>query len=226
MMSTPATAYTRSRPVEGRNREQPCLTRDRFEVLLASLDVDRNKAGERYEQIRRKLLFYFERRNCDHPDRCADEVLDRAARKIHGGAVVPDVERYCYGIARVMILEGFAAQRRRQEAVEHLSSCRAAPDDPGEAEEDLDRLERALRMLSAFERELILAYYQGEGGGRINHRKALAGRYGLPANALRIRVHRIRVKLQCHFFSLAPSAEQQSRGGREPAPSAERNLSS
>jgi DNA-directed RNA polymerase specialized sigma24 family protein len=170
---------------------------------LASLDANRELAGDRYERIRRKMLVLFERRGCEHADRLADEVMDRAARKIHGGAAVPAVERYCYGIARVMVLEARAALRRRQHAFEHFNFSRTAPTDTEEVEAHLCRLECALQTLSESERELILAYYEGEGGDRISYRRALAERYGIPGNALRIRAHRVRVKLQSHFFPLS-----------------------
>lgn len=41
-------------------------------------------------------------------------------------------------------------------------------------------------------RDLLVEYYQEDKQAKIDHRKELAGRYGLDMNALRIRVHRIR----------------------------------
>jgi hypothetical protein len=43
---------------------------------------------------------------------------------------------------------------------------------------------------------LLIEYYKGEKGDRIRHRKLLARQLGIPPNALRIRVHRIREKLE------------------------------
>ena len=57
-------------------------------------------------------------------------------------------------------------------------------------------LEYCLQQLSAENRRIIINYYQGEKGERIKNRKLMAEQLGIPANALRIRVHRIREKLE------------------------------
>ncbi|MBL8114745.1 MAG: hypothetical protein JNK60_17825, partial [Acidobacteria bacterium] len=43
---------------------------------------------------------------------------------------------------------------------------------------------------------LLLRYYQGDGASRIENRKALADELHVPMNALRIRVHRLRERLE------------------------------
>lgn len=209
MLNTTA-EWAGTRALRNSDYDAQCrLTPATFEALLANLNSDRERAGERYERIRRKMVLFFERRQCEQADRHADEVLDRAARKIHAGAPVPDVERYCFGIARVMVFERLAEVRRRREALEWFRCRLPAPGDPREVEETEEHfghLEFALLMLPDADRELILSYYQGEGGGRINQRKELAERFGIPGNALRIKVHRIRAKLQSLYFSLVSDA--------------------
>jgi DNA-directed RNA polymerase specialized sigma24 family protein len=58
-----------------------------------------------------------------------------------------------------------------------------------------------MQNLSAQNRELIIKYYQGEKGNKIKNRKDLAESLGIPPNALRIRVHRIREKLETEVES-------------------------
>ena len=183
------------------------LTKDGFEMFLAALDEDREKAGERYEVIRGKLLDYFGRRGCDQPDAYADEVLDRAARKMYAGAVVPDVGRYCYGIARLVMLETLARRKKTREAFEQLNHLRQATKDGEGDEQLLTLLEYAMSRLSAEDRDMIIAYYQVDGRDRIEGRRRLAEQRGVAPNALRIRAHRIRAKLQEHFSSLIESKE-------------------
>ena len=57
-------------------------------------------------------------------------------------------------------------------------------------------LERCLGNLSAENRELILQYYQGEKGAKIENRKSLTDRFKIPLNTLRMRALRLREKLQ------------------------------
>ncbi len=53
-----------------------------------------------------------------------------------------------------------------------------------------------MQSLPAENRELIIEYYQEEKRAKIDRRKNLAERLGVPLNALRIRAHRIRAKLE------------------------------
>ncbi len=56
--------------------------------------------------------------------------------------------------------------------------------------------ETCLKKLSDDSRELIVAYYREQRRAKIKLRKELAERLGIPLNALRIRAHRIRTKLE------------------------------
>ena len=68
--------------------------------------------------------------------------------------------------------------------------------DTNEEEQMYRCLEACVQRLTPGDRELILQYYQGEGQAKIDHRKDLARQLGIPLNALRIKVHRIRATLQ------------------------------
>ena len=56
---------------------------ENFELLLSWLASDRDKAGEKYEQIRRNLLDYFRRREVSDPLSLTDEVIVRVTRKVN-----------------------------------------------------------------------------------------------------------------------------------------------
>jgi DNA-directed RNA polymerase specialized sigma24 family protein len=64
------------------------------------------------------------------------------------------------------------------------------------SERRLDCLERCLAELSPADRELIDQYYRGETRAKIENRRRLAEERGIPLNALRIRMLRIREKLE------------------------------
>ena len=57
-------------------------------------------------------------------------------------------------------------------------------------------VEEFIQKLSHENREMIIRYYQGEKGDKIRNRKELAKRLGIPQNTLRIRVFRIRERLE------------------------------
>ena len=73
----------------------------------------------------------------------------------------------------------------------------AEEDDPSDAR--LECLRRCLDELPPDQRDLVLQYYKGksdQGESNIRNRQQLAREAGIPMNALRIRVHRVRRKLE------------------------------
>ena len=81
-------------------------------------------------------------------------------------------------------------------------------DEPAEAgldEERNDCLDHCLKKLPEQNRILIVGYYQGDAGVKIDNRSALARQLGIPLNTLRIRVLRIRRRLKdCIMSCLEP----------------------
>lgn len=204
-------------PEEGRARAAAGLTREGFDALLAQLGGE-PEGARRYEEIRRRLIRLFEWRGCETPEDLADETIDRVARRLAGGLVVEsgDPYRYFCGVAHRVYLEVLRGRRRERLALERES--RTPPPAPPEEEspERLACLRHCLARLSADQAGLILDYHREErGAGKIEARKRLAGRLGLPMNALRIRAHRIRRGLEgCIGECLAAS----DRRARPPAP--------
>lgn len=173
------------------------LTKEAFDSFLARLDRDRDRAGEKYESVRLKLLKYFQWRGSDSSDAEADETLNRVARRIEEGENVYNLNGYIYGVAKMVYAEGLKLRSRKQE-LDEASDLEATPieeEDP-EAAERRKCLERCLGHLTSDDRETITEYYQFEKGNKIEHRKSLAARFGISPNALRIKAHRQRVNLE------------------------------
>ena len=169
------------------------LTQGAFNRLLARLDSDRQQAGIKYKLLWRKLMEFFEWRGCSFPENLADETIDRVAKNLEAGEEIRNLAAYCAGTARNVFLESLRT-RRREEPVEGLLAPSAAP---AEARERCSEcLERCLRKLPSGEADLILRYYQNDKPSRIASRKELANQVGIPLNALRIRTHRIRTRLE------------------------------
>lgn len=173
------------------------MTHDELEALLALLHTDREEAGKRYEAIRQRLSRLFEWRGCANPEDLVDVVFDRVAHKIFTGVELQsrDPFAYCCGVAHLVYKETLRRTSRENRALETGDwLLPAPPEDDSTDNPRAECLRLCLEELTADQRHLILRYHQGE--HNIRHRKALSEEMGLPLNALRIRVHRVRKRLE------------------------------
>lgn len=180
------------------------LSAEAFEALLNALADDRTRAAERYERIRAKLIRYFSWERCPSPEDCADDTLNRMARRILDGEEILNAESYSYGVARLVFKETLSREQREHAVAEELRKRLTAEDhdaDDGRAEECLAS---CLAALTPEQRGFILEYYRGERRARIEARRQMADRLGLPLNAVRNRALRLREKLEaCTLSCLA-----------------------
>jgi len=184
------------------------LTQEAFDKLLARLDPDRERAGQKYENIRHSLITFFECRGSLSPEDQADETMNRVARRLAEGKeiYVENPASYFYGVAWNVLKEHWEAPASESAPLESVPPSKALSDDPSrlrerhlerhQREQQLECLEQCLQALPSRNRELISRYYQGETGVKIQNRKSLAQTLGIPLNALRIRALRIREKLE------------------------------
>lgn len=184
-------------------RKDWALGSEAFEKLLATLDSDRDRAAERYETIRRRLIQVFRWRGCSEPEALADETIDRVSRKLMEGEEIlaSDPAVYFYGVARNVLKEFWTEQRKEQSLQRSTGSVQEFPRaqaDPSEQDMDqrLDCLDQCLAGLPKEDRELIATYYRSEKSEKIAERAELARKLGLSPGALRIRAHRIRRLLE------------------------------
>lgn len=172
------------------------LTGEAFAKFLFHLDPDPDCAGEKYENLRRTLIKFFDWRGAHFPEECADETVNRVVRKLDGGDALRDVETYCLGVARMVFLETLKRPERRRVALDEAPDIAAPVADDEDDDEQRRCFNRCLRELPPESRQLILLYYQDERRAKINNRQAMADRLGIPLNALRSRVQRIRDRLE------------------------------
>jgi DNA-directed RNA polymerase specialized sigma24 family protein len=181
-------------------REAPELSQYVFERLLAWLDDGAESNGERYLEMRRRLVSYFDRRNRPAADELADETLNRVARTLDqtGSIATRPPARYCYVIARFVLLEDLRRERRHVGLDEtrltlDVRTGMAAPaEELTLREQRLDCLDRCLEQLKPEQRMLIVDYYRDSRRQKIERRRELADRLGISTNALAIRACRIR----------------------------------
>jgi hypothetical protein len=81
------------------------LSREAFDAFLAWLDPDRDRAGEKYEEIRRELIKDFVHRECFDPEALADEAINQVIRKLPeiAGTYTGDPASYVYAVAQGLL---------------------------------------------------------------------------------------------------------------------------
>jgi len=163
---------------------------------LATLDPDQQRAAACYELLRRKLQKFFQWHNDAFADEHVDETFDRVSRKLEQGERVNNISSYCYGVARMMLKEIDRQASKERSAIDGVKALEAANDDDDAARAHRSCLDQCLRALERANRSLILSYYVGEGQRKIQRRRALADELAISADALRIRAHRLRAKLE------------------------------
>ena len=172
------------------------LTQAAFDGFLAKLDLDRDKAGEKYEYIRLKLLKYFQWCGSDVPDIDADETINRVTRRIYEGQEVYNLTGYIYGVAKLVHTESVKRRNRTRAfdevSVIDLSSIRVE----AKVTNYQECLEHCLGCLSDEDREVITEYYRHKKTEKIDCRKRLAARLGISLNTLRVKMHRQRLNLE------------------------------
>ena len=141
------------------------LNPNAFRQLLTWLDEGIDSGGEKYLEMRRRLVSYFERKNCLPVDDLADETLNRVARRLEEGAIINTTPaQYCYIIAKFVFLEHLRQAEHRQVHLDQIpvSSHHALPTVPGDDEEtakEEQRLvcfEKCLHSLEPDNRQLLI----------------------------------------------------------------------
>jgi len=173
-----------------------------FDALLRRLDPDRDAAAEKYESLRRKLLKFFEWNGCFPAEDLVDQTFDRLASKISSD-VVEDVGAFAWGVAKKLRHEALRQAARVVPLDDRLLQTDASRGHGVEADIDakllnerrLRCLDTCLKGLGARDRSLFLTYH-GFGAKPSRQREALAAREAMTIGALRVRMNRLREKLE------------------------------
>jgi len=165
-------------------------SKETFEKLLRWLDSDRDRAGEKYENIRLRLIRIFTCRGCGDVEDLADETINVVASKAdwlienyHGEPAL-----FFYGVAKNIYHEQY-----KKKPPPPLPP----PPDVTLVEQECGCLEECLKQeLTVPDRQLVLRYHEKEKQEKIRLRKQIAIELGITVNALRIRVHNIHARLR------------------------------
>ena len=192
---------TRGAPPAKTKKRKPKWVVDEaaFNKLLDCFAPDRSEAIVLYDRAYRKVLRYFEWRSVVTADECADETLDRVARRISEGQKINKLMPYIFVTARHIHQEVIKARNERPEIPvdevqpKYLVIAEREIVDP---DVRLICFDHCLEELEPDDRALVLGYYEGEGREKIDNRQELAKKRKTTLNALRILVHRIKRTLE------------------------------
>jgi DNA-directed RNA polymerase specialized sigma24 family protein len=172
--------------------------------LLTFLDADPQRAVPKFNEVRRRLLKLFAWRECAPPETYARRTIDRVARRISEGndRHVAEPFQYFYGVAMHVLKEGGAPPSRVPEPQPTQPEESADPGSPPAADPEL--VDAARRKLTCVEsclgellpkhRALLLDYHRS--ATDLERYDDLAHAQGIPLNALRLRVHRLRASVE------------------------------
>lgn len=166
-------------------------TRSGDEALLRFLGTTEGEFQEKYREIRRKLIHFFVYRGCSDFEELADRTVFEVVKDCGrvADSYVGDPMLWIYGVAR-NILRGSAEKPQTPGPM-------LEPDSPEVKEARHDCLHLCMEhTLKKHERALIVQYYQGNGGRKIENRKRLALLLKTTDNGLRLRTHHIRNRLR------------------------------
>lgn len=171
--------------------------------FLAWLDPNYDKAGLRYEEIRRNLIRILVRRRCLDPEELADKAFDRVINHLPNmlDGYTGEPAKYIVRVAVNLSHE----HKKKSSALTPLppkdtnNSPRCSPKDEEEKRFRERRhrcLEECLQKLHSKQQTMILDYYSKDKKQKIENRKRIADSLGISLNALALRVLRIRDTLE------------------------------
>jgi DNA-directed RNA polymerase specialized sigma24 family protein len=194
------------------------LTHEALDKLLAQLDADRDRAAEKYEQIRQRLMKLFKWRGCLRFEEYTDKTIDRVAQRIAEGAKIQTPNPYTlfYGVAMNLLKEHWRKVEREAELLDDLLQAQTVMEDPEDVRVRKEKrvaeeariicLRHCLEELSCESLTLIKKYYTEGDLLDKQQRKQMADELRISVNALRVRAYRIRSEVeQCVENCLKPS---------------------
>ncbi|MFZ1701374.1 MAG: hypothetical protein WBO10_04365 [Pyrinomonadaceae bacterium] len=169
---------------------------------MKRLDADdESSAGEKYQLLVLKLTKFFQWQGAGESaaDGLADDAIDRVAAKLEQGVEIENLNAYACQVARFVWLE-YVRKNKETQWSDNTPEPSMLPDSDDGDDMRLACLRKCLIEVTAkdeSERELILMYYNTDVMQKNkDNRKHLAMQFGMTTNALKVRVCRLRVKLE------------------------------
>ena len=173
-----------------------------FEQFLDTLDRNREQAGVKYLALRERLENFFGWRDCENAEELTDTVFDRVAQKIVDGEEIRNTEAYCVSAAKFVLMENRRAVLQNKELDENSPEIASNPhrrfsDSEDESKDkQLKCLDKCLKKFPEDKQKILMEYFNTDEKTMIDIRKRLAKKMGINLNSLRIRISRLKSKLE------------------------------
>lgn len=202
-------------PSETGARREREISVEPFRVLLQHLDPVEERAWEMHDDLRRKLICFFENGFPLEAEDLADQALDRIAQKL----LIQDIReirQFAFGVARNLRREtirrnlltlrvAFRAEIRKARPIQ---DSELAVIEHLDGERKFECYRKCLARLSREDQRLLAAYYPESAANLDKQREILAQELGTNLGNLRTRIARLRAQLEKWFeASCAPRSQ-------------------
>lgn len=191
--------------------------KESFQLLLTWLDSDEEFRSQTYEQVRFRLISFFDRRHCLCSAELADQTFDRVTKWLvnkqkgilEGSSTQiiyeNEPKKICYKTAHYVYQEWRKIANRTStditdlpESVHNITSQKLSRqvNEIKTHHQQWDCLDQCLGTWPQDIRTLLIEYYSGTGRAKIQNRLQIADRLQISSKNLTIRVLRYRQKLE------------------------------
>ena len=168
-----------------------------YSLLLQALSSREDVAATEFTKLRDTLVRFFLIKGEIEPDEAADETLDRLAAKLGGPAVIENLTKYSFGIARLVFLENLRKTSKADQAVKAYALETADRVQPDDETDGFSRMRDCFGQLSVPDKDLLRAYFADVPRNRLDEeRLQLAASMGASLNNLRLKIFRLRRRLE------------------------------
>ena len=172
------------------------LNAQSYSLLLRTLSPDEDAASLAYSKLLNSLVRFFELKGDSDGEQSADETLDRVSSKLSGNVLIEDLTKYSFGVARLVFLENLRKIQSQEKALKnyHLENDRQSIDDETD---DFSQMRECFDQLTRSDRDLLHKYFADMRRSELDEeRRKLAASLGASQNKLRLKIFRLRRKLE------------------------------
>lgn len=172
------------------------LTSKSLAKLLNAFSTDEAAAALAYTKLRDALVRYFQVKGVSDPFEAADATIDRVADKVEENTSIEDLTKFSFGVAKFIFFERARIAKSQMRAADGFYLKTGFVENPLDRDH-LDPLRECFLSLSKDDKKLLSMYFADMSADEIFlFRQKTADYHNISLNTLRIRVSRLRKRLE------------------------------